>query len=209
MAFKAATSELGMKRFTFLLRAMVLAVSFLISDASRAAMVTFQASMEAVQEESPVTVAFTVSDFTEVTTFQFTIEWNPAVIQFSSIGDFGLPDLASNDFTVSETPGKLWVSWEDEDLMGETLADESLIFHVNFMPVGGSAGNSTDILFTDDPTPREVSVDLAEADFNSINGHVSVVPEPVNVALGLFAGVFVSSVTLRWISSRRRTQKTT
>jgi len=58
--------------------------------------------------------------------------------------------------------------------------------------------------FIDDPTPRLVTFfDTSEETPVTFDGSISVVPEPVNYALGLFAGIFVGVAVVRRTVQRR------
>ncbi len=164
--------------------------------------VQFIASDETAELSSPVTVPITVSGFADVTTFQFTLQWDPDVIQFSSVSGFGLAYLTAGSFgTLGTATGTLTVSWDDLDLTGKTLSAGSKIFDVNF--TSASSVGSTSVLFTGDPTPREVSVNFVSDVFIPVDGSVIVVPEPVNVAFAFFGCIFVGTMTIRWIRSNR------
>jgi hypothetical protein len=175
------------------------------SPSSHAA-VLFTAGSGQVTPSESFSVPITVSGFTEVTSFQYSLAWDPAVLQFSSVGDFGLVYLTSGTFGTTETAsGTLTVAWDDVDLAGKNLPDDSSIFNMNFTAVGGQ-GSSSFIWFTNVPTALEVTVDLVPVAFNSMDGSVNVVPEPINIALGAFAGLFVGASALRRVLNKRSAQ---
>lgn len=193
-----------MKRITVLLVAMTSFV--LLAPTMRAAVITFMAGDETVVLSSPVTVPITVSGFTDVTTFQFTLEWESDVIQFLSVGNFVLPGMTASSFgTGGAAAGTLTVSWDDADLSGETLSSGANLFDINYISAG-SAG-FTDVSFTGSVVPLEVSTLVGgsptEQTFAAIAGSVNAVPEP---ALGVFAGLFVGAMALRRVLNKRASQ---
>jgi hypothetical protein len=106
-------------------------------------------------KETEVIIPVTVQEFIDILTIQQTISWDPAVIQFVDIRDFGLIDLDENSFNLFE-PGKLTLAWTPDDLQPVTVDDASVIFNVVFNVIGQD-GASTPIEFGDNPTAREVS----------------------------------------------------
>jgi hypothetical protein len=172
------------------------------------AVITFTAGDASAPPSSPVIVPISVTDFTDVLLFQFTIQWNPNVVQFSSIANLAnLPGFAVGNFGTGNTgSGQLTVSWDDGDLSGEDLANGSRLFDINFTIIG-LVGSSTSVQFTDDPTPRLVGINVGgiptPATFAQDDGSVTVVPEPVNAALGLFGAFLAGTLIVRRIFGRR------
>ncbi len=103
---------------------------------------------------STVSVPVAVSGFNNVIAFQYSMQWNPAILQFDNVGSFNLQHLNSPDFGTSQTSnGKLSVAWIDDDGSGESLPNGTVIYVLNFTVLGGS-GSTSSINFTDDPTPK-------------------------------------------------------
>jgi hypothetical protein len=162
--------------------------------------VVFTAGSGTVVAGGNVSVPITVSGFTDVTSFQFSLQWNEDVIEYSSVGSYGLTSMSSGSFGTSYvTSGALTVSWNYD---ATTVDDGWTLFAVTFTAIGG-IGTRSDVSFTNFPTPREVTVNYGVVDPDWIDGGVTVVPEPVNVALGVFGGLLVSAMTLRWIGRKR------
>jgi len=171
-----------------------LAVAILcIANAAHSAVFTSVGG--SVSPGGSVSVPITVSDFNDVTSFQFTLQWDSNVLQYSSTGNYGLAGLVGGSFGYL-APNRLTVGWDDPNAVGVTVPSGTTIFSVNFNAVG-SPGSSSLIDFTDDPTRREVSVLFSVADFGQTAGTVEVVPEPVNLALGAFGCVLVGTAAFR------------
>ncbi len=126
-----------------------------------------------------VTLPVTVSGFTNVTTFQFTLTWDTNVLQYTSVADFGPRGLTNEDFGFEPSaPGTLTVSWDDPDATGLAMNDGSALFSVNFAVVG-RAGQHSAITFSNDPTPTELSEDLHIVSLTPVSGTVDISAPPV------------------------------
>jgi subtilisin-like proprotein convertase family protein len=144
------------------------------------------------QPGDTVNVALGVSAFQAVTSVQFTLQWDPTVLEFLGVGDFGLPSLAADNFGTNHVDnGDLTFSWDDPQLTGVALTDGTTIFTTSFRVLGNNGSSST-LSFVDSPTSREVTVSAALGTFNGQNGAINVggvtnVPPPV-ITAGLDAG---------------------
>ena len=134
------------------------AASFTI-DMTGCSEVIFDASEEFGSPGSTVCVQIDVSGFTNVLSFQYTINWDPAVLQLptpitSSVNDLNaLPDPIF--FGPANPTNSLTVNWSDVDFMGESLPDGTTIFEICFTLIG-PAGSSSPITFSGNPTQIEV-----------------------------------------------------
>jgi hypothetical protein len=129
------------------------------------------------QKELPVvgsttqTVAIRVSDFTDVTTAQFTLQWPATVFELTSVSNFGLPNLDITHFnTALATTGKLTFSWDDATTNGLTVTDNTVIFKINFR-VKTAVPPGAMLELTPSPTPTEVTrlLKRTSAMFNNEN----------------------------------------
>jgi len=140
----------------------------------------FRVSNLAAQPGTTINASVMAGAIDGLTSAQFTLQWDPAVLRYLSVGDFGLRGLASDNFGTRLTDtGKLSFSWDDPQGTGATLPDGTTIFTVSFLVVG-AAGTVSALALADTPTPREVSVKAVLATFNAENGAVNVgVTNPV------------------------------
>ncbi len=139
-----------------------------------------------------VTVPVRISGFAGVTTFQFTVGWDPAVLQWLEAKDYGIASLAEANFNLASTAqGWLAVSWDDPNLIGATLPDGSTLFSLAFRAVGPDDAN-TKVALRDDPVVREVTVDLLPFPLAVRDGLVQVgratTAPPPGLALRLVEG---------------------
>jgi len=152
----------------------------------------------------PITVTVT-SDLSSKkwTDAGFVLTWNPSVLVLQPTTPLtsGSPlpldlDLLTGNFS-SPNAGELDFAW-----FGSTaVPNSSTIFTVNFQVVG-NWGDSTSLSGTD--LSQIFFSDLTSAQPTFQNGALTVVPEPVNWALGLFACLFIGSATVRRISRRQK-----
>ena len=121
-----------------------------------------------------VVVPVTVKRFGTVTSVQFTMQWDPAVLEFLAVQDFGLNGLTSGSFgTTLKAAGKVTASWDDPDSLGVSVSDGTKIFGASFKVLGAN-GTSTQLKFVDDPAEREVTVNFDAAQFAFTAGLISV-----------------------------------
>ncbi len=127
------------------------------------------------------TVDFTVTGFTDIVSSQFTLNYDPAVLQYSSISytnpAFNGLNAAAFGAPPNTSPGTITFSWFDNSLSGVTVADGTLMFSIDFVAIG-SNGSSSAITFGNSPTPIEFSDNnfqtLPPGDFTLIDGNVPV-----------------------------------
>jgi gliding motility-associated-like protein len=117
--------------------------------------VTFTASDETVFENGSVCVPITVEGFNDVVSMDFSINYDPAIVSFSSAQNFGLPGFDASDVD-DPAAGQITISWDANDpLIGESLADGSVLVELCFDAVG-DAGDVSGVDFTGSPLAIEV-----------------------------------------------------
>jgi len=134
-------------------------------------------------------VEVTVKDFTDILSMEFSLGWDPNVLQFDGVQEFGLPGLTAANFDQAlAAEGKLSVDWEfaecSPSATGFTiLEDGTRIFELCFTALG-EYGATSPISLTNDPTP--IDVQRVNACPNNIgmlsdNGLVSVGVRPLTL----------------------------
>ncbi len=124
------------------------------------------------------TVDFTVTGFTDIVSSQFTLNYDPAVLQYGSISytNPAFSGLSAAAFG-NPNPGVITFSWFDNSLSGVTVADGTLMFSIDFVAIGADGTNSA-ITFGNSPTPIEFSDNnfqtLPPGDFTLTDGNVPV-----------------------------------
>ena len=137
--------------------------------------VTFTVSQHTNQPGDLVAVKVSAGSFRDVTSAQWTLAWDPAVVRYAGTGKLGLKGLTSANFgSTFADGGQLTFSWEDPDAVGVTAADGSTLFTANFEVIG-AAGSVSPLLLSSGVTEAEVGVAFSEAHFRSVHGQISVV----------------------------------
>jgi hypothetical protein len=106
-----------------------------------------------VKENDQFSVDLSVVNFSNIVGVQFSLQWDPSVIQFISAGGVNLPDASEPFGQTYVDSGTLTFLWITADIStGITLDSGQVIFSVNFQAVGND-GDSTQIAITNTPTP--------------------------------------------------------
>lgn len=125
-----------------------------------------------------ITVPVKVKDFQNIISVQGTIEFNPLILSYVSVQDFGLPGMNFNNFGTSQSGNGIFTfSWYETQLIGQNLPDSAVIFSLKF-DVVGSIGQTSTLSFSDNPTALEI----INAAF--VTQNVVTVPGSVTVGAG-------------------------
>ncbi len=104
---------------------------------------------------SNIEIEFQVADFQDIATMQFSINWDPTVLDYSGLDTSNISTFTDANIGTSFTDqGQLTVSWFDPLLQGVTFPDGSSIFSLSFIPL---TNNSTPISITNTPIPIEIT----------------------------------------------------
>jgi gliding motility-associated-like protein len=109
-------------------------------------------------------VEFKVVDFDSITSTQFTLNWDPTKLDFSSITSPAIPDLeiGTNIDTSSASVGIVGIDWNEPASL--TLPDSSILLDVCFTLIG-EAPDCVDIEINSDPNPSVTTVNGAGSVF--------------------------------------------
>jgi hypothetical protein len=156
------------------------------------------------QPGDTVNTPLKIGGFQAVTSVQFTMQWDPAVLQFVGVSDFGLSGLANDNFGTNHlTDGQLTFSWDDPQLLGVTIADDTALFTASFHVVGTNGASSL-LAFVDSPTSREVTVNAELGTFDGQNGAISIgttnAPPPPVITGGLDASKSAFQLSVQTVS---------
>jgi gliding motility-associated-like protein len=151
---------------------------------------TFNVSDVMGQQGDQVCLDVTVDNFTDILGVQFSLDYDPAALQYVSVGNFGIPGLNENVMGLpvmgGTMPGDITVSWFDNSLNGVTVADGTVLFEVCFEILIGTGSTPVDV--SDMPT----AVQVIDSDNNIIssvasNGTVSIGTTPTGDEFALNA----------------------
>jgi gliding motility-associated-like protein len=136
-------------------------------DMSTCTAVTFSLPLTNGAPGTNICLDVRVEDFNNVGAFQFSMQWDPAILQFTNVQGFnpallGFDQNAFNTTAPLTSTGRLTVSWADLSFMGVSVPDGSSVFQVCF-DVIGNLGSFSNVTFTDSPT----NIEIGDAGLNS------------------------------------------
>jgi hypothetical protein len=114
-----------------------------------------------------------VEAFTNIIAFQYSMNWDPAVLGNASVQNFGIADISASNFNI-EGPGILRAGWTEPNVEGMTLEAGTVLYQICFDAIGNTATN-TPVQFTATPLAIEVmdgAGNIIETQFQE--GNVSI-----------------------------------
>lgn len=137
-------------------------------------------------------LAFRVKDFERIVSMDFSIAWNPQVLQYLAFSKADLSNIAIGSSAANT--GILRFSWFDLNGTGQHLPDGSTLFVLQFKAIG-APGNSSAIQIQDEPLPIEIVQALTnEANFHEPIG-LQAAPGMVRILKSLNVGWSVRPVS--------------
>ena len=122
-----------------------------------------------------VCLSVTADQFNEIVSMQYTMKWDPSVITFREVKNFGLPGMAETSFgDRAYKQGLLAYSWFDANVQGITKPDGTKLYDVCFEATG-EPGTSSTLEFADVPVVIEISNAASQfLGIDGVNGKVTV-----------------------------------
>lgn len=137
--------------------------------------VTFKTEKKTAKVGETVCFNFSASGFNQLLSMQYTIKWDPKVLTFKEVKNFRLPFLTKDNFGFTRIGnGLIPAVWIDNNLKGVDLPENIPMFQMCFTVKGG-AGSTTNVGFTQSPTPFE-SINRLEkpVKVSVVNGSITV-----------------------------------
>ncbi|MEZ4954927.1 MAG: cohesin domain-containing protein [Saprospiraceae bacterium] len=124
---------------------------------------------------SETCVSVKVSQFNDIVSMQYTMKWDPAILTFKEVKNFGLPGLEEANFgTKAADKGILAYSWFDANVQGITKPDGTNLYDVCF-EAKGEAGNTSSVEFANAPVVIEITNSASQfLGIEGANGKVTV-----------------------------------
>lgn len=123
-------------------------------------------------------VSIHADGFPPMTSLQFSLRWDPKLLEFVGVDGFQLPGLALGNFnTQGVQNGFLSLSWDPQTGLGVDIAALVELFRLRFK-VLAPVGSTVDVAWSDAPTPVEVTVDFAAVEADRVPGRVTVTGGP-------------------------------
>ena len=128
-----------------------------------------------VPQNAQVCLDVTAIGFDRLIGMQYSIHWDPALLQYQSVKNFKLSSLDNNDFGDRQSAqGMLTAACIDDSLRGMSIPAGSSLYQICFT-AKGNAGQEAIVKFHNQPTPYEV-IDNNEAilRFEGVAGSVTI-----------------------------------
>ncbi len=161
-------------------------IALLLAFGLNAQQVSLTIPEKTVDPGQTFSVDIKAADFDDIASMQYTVFWDPNIIQFQSVGNLNpnMPDFTTNEanFNITNAAnGKIRISWYWFDPVTNTavtLDDNSTLFSINFKAVGGQGTNSmlevADDTTVDPPFTVEFSNFSQVIPHNIDNGKVTI-----------------------------------
>ncbi|MFT5382739.1 MAG: hypothetical protein ACI81W_000128, partial [Saprospiraceae bacterium] len=125
----------------------------------------------------PVCLDIAVCNFVDIVGMSYTMQFDPAILQFDNVNNFNLADLDAGSFgTNNAGAGLITLAWFDPMGAGVTVPDETVIYSVCFTAIG--AGGETDSLLINSALAQIDVTDISSGGANigleSIGGEVTI-----------------------------------
>ena len=137
--------------------------------------IPISASSVTASKGSEVCISVTARQFNKIVSMQYTMKFDPKVLKFKEIKNFGLPGMGAQSFGARAAHlGILSYSWFDANVQGVTKPDGFKLYDVCFEAIG-KAGSKSAFEFADRPVVIEITD--AASQFYGIqqtNGSVTV-----------------------------------
>jgi hypothetical protein len=106
-----------------------------------------------------------VNAFTDIIAFQASINWDPALLTYKSVSDFGISDFDVNDFGITAAEeGHIRFIWTPQDAMEISAPDNTILFTISFEVKSAAAPLAT-IGFVDIISNPAFEIEFANADY--------------------------------------------
>lgn len=126
-----------------------------------------------------ISVDITVNGFQDIISFQSSINWDPAMLTFKEVSNFGITDFGLEDFGVSAAEqGHVRFLWTPDDATAVTLADGSVLFTATFEVISDNQSSAI-VSFVDNVSNPAFEMEFANdnydvLDVNTTNGIVTI-----------------------------------
>ena len=118
-----------------------------------------------------ISIPLKISNFNNISGYQFTINWNPTDFEFVGIDN---NTLTGNYGTNQITSGKITALWSTENANGQSLADGSIVFTLKLKVINQANANS--------PIEINSSITAAEAYNNNLD-QLTIVTTSANISI--------------------------
>lgn len=129
-----------------------------------------------------VCLDITVANFNTIQAMQFTILFDPTIVNVTAIQNFNPTLFGFNAGSFNTVGNAIVCSWNDFDPLGASLADGDVLFQICF-DVIGTIGDCSPVAFSNTPVVIEFIADLIIIDFLGDNGEICIFNPTLTVDL--------------------------
>lgn len=129
----------------------------------------FELESRSVNAGEPFCVDVNAHGFDEILILQWSIKFDPSVLEFTEVTNFNLPGLTENNFgrvTEDADGAKMVLSWASPSLSTTEIDASVPLYSICFQPLVETG--LTYVEFFDSPTPFEIIIDPAESQSLSV-----------------------------------------
>ncbi len=138
---------------------------------------TFTSSSADVAPGEVFTIQVSAENLVNIVSMQFSLDWDPAVVDFQEVRDFSIPSLGLGNFGSQQVDqGRIGMNWYDNSQASQGItAPATNLFKLDFKALDGIVQAETAISFSGIP----VAIEIADTSFMDIgmipvNGVISV-----------------------------------
>ena len=131
--------------------------------------------------DEEVKLDISVNGFTNIISFQASVNWDPALLAFKSVSNFGIGDFDITDLGVTEVDlGHLRFIWTPQDAKEVTAPDGTILFSITFIVLSDAEPLAT-VDFLDKISVHPFEIEFANADYeilkvNTTAGNITILP---------------------------------
>lgn len=125
-------------------------------DCSEFSDLEFFGSQETAEPGEIVCVEIAVKGYNDIVSAQYSHSWDPELLEFVELRNFGLPSLGAANFNTAQSDmGRMGFSYSDPSGEPFSVSDNTVIYEICF-EVLGNPGESALVEFADSPTSVDV-----------------------------------------------------
>ena len=142
-----------------------------------------------------------VNGFTDIIACQASINWDPSLLKYSGVSDFGIAFLGEDDFgTTTSDQGHLRFAWDPNDALPISVSDSTVLFSIQFEIIT-TQSQDISISFTDITSDPAFPNEFANSNYDLLT---------INTSPGVISAVadFKDLVNIRSIPDTSCDEKT-
>jgi len=130
-----------------------------------------------------INVEVKTNNFTDILSFQASLNWDPLLISYVGVSDFGMKDFGEQNFgTTNSSLGHVRFAWEPADAIALTIVDSTVLFTAQFEIISEQP-QEISITFTDNISTPAFPIEFANSNYevltvNIFEGSITIINNP-------------------------------